>query len=196
MDPATVTVQLNPEDMRNFTQFATARVRKLGRTVGLIVVAAVIFTGVYVQKSISPPAPQPTVAPTRPGPPSLSPIHWIAVAFGLSVFVGGRFFLKWATTNPGLYKKSSPGVFDPKTYTVLDEGLLCQYPLGESRDRWPGIVRFVETKDYFFLLVAERRGHVLPKRCFSTSEDTAIFANQIRQHLEKHSPKALGGPAR
>ena len=62
----------------------------------------------------------------------------------------------------------------------------------ETLNYWPVIVRLAETNEDFFVMLAARNGHVLPKRCFPTLEEMAIFRNQMHLHLEKHAPTALG----
>ena len=53
------------------------------------------------------------------------------------------------------------------------------------------ITRFVETKEDFYVMIAPRNGHVLPKRCFETAEAMAIFQKEMHLHLEKFAPAAL-----
>jgi hypothetical protein len=194
MDPATVTIQLKPDDMQNFFQFVADRTKK--RNWVLFVVVVVVFVAIYAVKgAVTHPLPASAV-PVHHGP-LLSPAHSLMVlGFGLGMIIVLRLLRRWLVGNPRLVKKTSPDAFDPRTYTVLDTGLRCQQKLGESMNHWPAIVRFAETPDYFFIMIAERRGHVLPKRCFATSEDAAIFANQVRQHLTMQAPKALAGAAR
>ena len=194
MDPATVTIQLEPGDMQNFSQFVAARTKR--RILAIFVVAVVIFIVFNVVRSTFVPPPRPAVVPTHQGPPAPPTFGWVPIVLGLGGIVAGKIWIRWLTGRQSLYKKTTPAAFDPRTYTVLDKGLRCQYELGESMEHWPAIVRFTETPDYFFIMVAERRGHILPKRCFATSEDAAIFANQVRQHLAMQAPKALAGAAR
>lgn len=51
------------------------------------------------------------------------------------------------------------------------------------------MARFAETGQDFYVMLAERTGHVLPKRFFPTLEAAAIFGNQLRAHLEREAPR-------
>ncbi|HSI12504.1 MAG TPA: YcxB family protein [Chthoniobacter sp.] len=135
---------------------------------------------------------------------SRHPIQDLWLPFVATVVFFGAVFYK---TRRGL-KEMMPGLFLPTTFTVLDEGLLSSNARGELMQCWKSAERFVETEDDFFVMFAKGTGHpfpkrcspklegaasshILPKRCFSTKEAAAIFANQVRLHVEKYAPSAL-----
>ena len=106
--------------------------------------------------------------------------------FGLGVGLIAVFFA--GPRSPGgTYRKLFPAEFAATTLTVVDEGLSTRSERGEGVQYWKGIQRLIETSDYFFLMLGQYKGYVVPKRCFSTLEAAAIFGNQVRLQLEKHA---------
>jgi hypothetical protein len=183
MDPATVTVQLTLPDIKAFSKFS--RGRHSWRSTALILLAGVLLSFSFVLKndhgrSDAPPADVGEFLDDML--PALVPIL---------IFVGVLVFLLWKAKQPSNYQKYAPSIFLPNTYTVHEEGLFCQNERGETLNYWKVVFRFVETPDHFFIMLAERNGHILPKRCFPTSEAAALFANQVRLNLEKYAPAAL-----
>ncbi|HEY3901524.1 MAG TPA: YcxB family protein [Chthoniobacter sp.] len=186
MDPAIVTVQLEPADLRKFSKFLRGSSWRVWR---LYLIALLLFgfsfflhlqngrhRGEDLQKSV---------------------VSWILPLAPVFLFIIVLLgFYAWWTSRRGTYQKFYPGAFLPITYTVLEEGLYSQNERGEALHFWKTIERFVETNDYFFLTLGKRAGHVIPKRCFSTPEATADFGSQARLQLEKHTPAALAGAAR
>jgi hypothetical protein len=190
MDPATVTIQLQPADIRRFTNFAAGGLYRR-----LILFFALLFFGINLLISLS--------EKTSHGP-LLQDREFTAKVIGSLAFfliytvfflVVVRVVLWWASSR-SVYRNTWPAAFLPNTYSVLNEGLFCENELGETLNYWKFIKRFVEQKDHFYIMLSKRRGHVIPKRCFPTLEAGAVFANQVRLQLEKHAPEVLAGAAR
>lgn len=184
MDPATVTVQLTPLDIKAFSKFTQGRYSWRGTA--LILLAGVLFSFSFELRGDH----------DRSGEPSAGGSGFLdamlPAAVPILIFVGVLVFLLWKSRQPSNYRKYAPGIFLPNTYTVHEEGLFCQNERGETLNYWKVVLRFVETPNHFFIMLAERNGHILPKRCFPSLEAAALFANQVRLYLEKHAPAALG----
>jgi hypothetical protein len=117
--------------------------------------------------------------------------HIWPILVPVAIFIGLVVYFYRRALRPENIQKSSPGIFLPKTFTVLEDGLLCRSEGGESMQYWKSVRRLVETEEDYFLMFAERNGHPFPKRSFPTVEMAALFANQVRLHLEKYAPDAL-----
>ena len=189
MESASVTIQLVPADVRRFSKFVFTW-RKRWKT-RILAILAGILVPVSIAVILHTPADQRRNADDSE-PSRFSESLRIWTPFLLFAALYG--YMRWRASRPSTYQGSSPGLFLPNTCTVFDEGLFCQNERGETLNYWKVVVRFAETDDYFFVLLAERNGHILPKRCFPTLEAMAIFANQVRQQLEKHAPGALTAP--
>jgi hypothetical protein len=186
MDPATVTVQLQPADIRKFSQFAGRSPRR----VWLLFLVAFMFFGTSLVLRLQ-------GARTRGSDLQHTFVDWATPL--APIFIFGVTFVAiywWRVTSRGNYQKRYPGAFLPTTFSTLDEGLYVQNDRGEILHYWKIIERLGETPDYFFLMIGQRTGHIIPKRCFNTQEAAAVFANQLRLYLEKHAPTALAGRLR
>ena len=190
MESATVTIQLEPADLTRFNRFAGGG-QMNWRGLVLFVVAILLIWGSFLLR-------KPNIdrraeieidrAEETQGRSSASILPAVLpVVLFAGIFI---FFYRQAKRNGG-YEATAPGIFQPNTYEVIEAGLRCRSERGETLNFWPVITRFVETDEDFYVMLAARNGHVLPKRCFSTREAAAIFTNQIRMHLARHAPAAL-----
>lgn len=183
MDPASVTVQLTPADIKAFSKTAQGRYR--WKNTLLFLLAGALFSISFVLQGDH----------DRSGEPAARVSGFLEVMLPavvpILIFVGVLVFVLWKSRQPSNYQKYAPGIFLPNTYTVHEEGLFCQNERGETLNYWKIVFRFVETPDHFFIMLAERNGHILPKRCFPSLEAVALFANQVRLNLEKYAPAAL-----
>jgi hypothetical protein len=178
MDPATVTVQLEPADIRKFSKIANRKTGSRWKTPLLFIAAGVLFTFSYL---------------ADPSRQSFWSSAW-PVLSGVLIMVVSIVILYWLRMRRRTtFENYSPGIFSPNTYTALDEGLYCQNDRGETLHYWKIVLRLIETEEYILIMIARRNGHVLPKRCFPTREAAAVFLNQVRMQLEKHAPTALAG---
>jgi len=83
-------------------------------------------------------------------------------------------------------------MFLPNTYRVLDEGLSVENDRGQLLTQWTAIARVAESSKHLYVMETSVRGHAIPKRCFSTSEAAAEFADQVRMQMEKHGASPNG----
>ena len=178
MDAATVTVQLDSADLHRFKRYLGNPTGISRRSAFLCLVAVLMFGVAFVKNQLDPGAPH------RPGYPHHNTVDSLSeaapVVLGLGVFV----YYLWRGKRPVDYRKIAPHLFLPHTYSVHDEGLCWVNARGEGLNYWSAVTRFVETDQDFFVLLTEKTGHVLPKHCFPNLEAAAIFANQVRLHLE------------
>lgn len=184
LDPATVNVHLEPKDIGRFINFLpVGKWRKFAIWVYIVAVSGVLLAAISEIGRI---------ADGRSNPVHGNPLLWTLFSYIppliFLAILGASF---WWGNRPSRYRKRMPDLFVPRRYTVSDEGLFCKGETAESITDWRAVLRFVETDRDFYLMVSKRNGIVLPKRCFSTREAAAIFANQVRLHLEKHAPAAV-----
>ena len=193
MDTASVTVQLEPEDLKRFERFVGSEAYNW-RSVVLFVIALVLIGTAFFLKDQK----QPSSVEIDPAPPvPQGSLFYHAVRYNWPAFVPFvgivAFYLYFRRKNAqkSAYEAHSPGIFGANTYEVLEKGLLCRSERGETLNAWHVIKRFAETADDIYVMLAARNGHMMPKRCFPTLEAMAIFRNQMQLHLEKHAPEAL-----
>jgi len=184
LEPAAVTVQLEPEDLRRFNRFLPGA---WWRRLTFWAFIAIFVAGMFFVPSQIPSDRLISAPGAAPDPVFVFFIHY-GVPLMVLIFFGFSF---WRASRPSHYRKQFPNLFVPMTYTVSDEGLLGKSENGEFVTDWRAVFQFAETDGYFYVLLAKRRGMVLPKRCFPSKEAAAIFANQVRLHLEKHARNAL-----
>ena len=191
MDPASVTVQLNPLDLKRFSRFAA---NNAGTWLSLrtMVVLALVAFGVGFSRSFR-------VHPQESVPHEHVASAGTSVPWGvapIALFLVIFWFLLWRAKRPSAYEARSPGVFKLTTYEVTEHGFVSRNERGESVHYWHAILRFAETNEDFYVMLAKQNGHILPKRCFPTLEAMAIFKNQMHLYLEKHAPAALAAKGR
>jgi hypothetical protein len=190
VDTASVTVQLEPEDLKRFNRFAGSGDYNW-RGLAVFIVAVLLIGGAYFAKGDQPPGPV-EVDPVPQGSLFFHALRHNWPSFVPIVVVGVIFlYLRRKGGQKAAYEAYAPGIFEPTTYEVLERGLLCRSDRGETVNSWHVIVRFAETEKDIYVMLAARNGHILPKRCFPTLEAMAIFRNQMQMHLEKHAPAAL-----
>jgi hypothetical protein len=109
----------------------------------------------------------------------------------VALFLVAYGFAYWRNTRGPALEAHAPGVFKPVVCEVSGDGLLSRSDRGETLNYWHSIARFAETKEDFYVMLASRNGHILPKRCFESAEAMTVFQNQMRLYLEKFAPAAL-----
>jgi hypothetical protein len=188
MEPATVTVTLTPADYRRFSEFAIRPLKRMRRGLIMASIALALPTAVWMYTLYRHFHPS-RYFPAHPFQPGQIIASVVLLLIWLLIFFS--FWVRSHAFRPKNIAKSSPGALLPNTFTVLDKGLFCQGDRGETLSHWTSVARFTETQEDFFVILAERNGYVFPKRCFPSLEAAAVFANQVRLHLEKHTPAAL-----
>ena len=87
--------------------------------------------------------------------------------------------LRWATGRTCYGEE----MFIPRTIRLEQEGLVDESAQYSGTFRWDAFLDLMETSKYVFLRLGIGRGHVIPKRCFRSREEMAIFINQFRNRL-------------
>lgn len=101
----------------------------------------------------------------------------------LIVFVGFLVLRFWLI--PRRYWKLFPGVQEPRTVTVDDQGINLKSESVETSYVWSSFSRTRETSEFFFLLPRDRAvGFAIAKRGVKSTEDEA----KLRLLLESHAP--------
>lgn len=175
MEPATVTVQLTLEDLSRFRRFAGKEPKFNRKGLVFFVLIVIIMTASFLMA--------PDIPATRP---AKRDAIW-GDAIPVVVFVGLCFyFFRRHLTG----RKNDPNAFlyRPHTFAVREKGLYCETERGEMLHYWNAVVRFAENEQDFFIMISRDSGHILPKRCFPSLEDAAVFANQLRLRLEDYTP--------
>lgn len=182
MEPARVTVLLVPGDLQRFVRFVAGYRRTMKQRLVLFAISS-LTVAAYVFL-------MPGGGESRREPNTLYRFYPV----GLIVLGGGVY--AWAhlrLRRRSFWERHTPGALVANTYEVREAGLHCESERGEVLNRWMAVERLVETDEYLYVMLAERQGHVLPKRCFPSLEAAASFASQVRLHLEKQAPPALAG---
>jgi len=179
MEYASVTVQLTIEDIVAFSSFNAKERKGKWRPFVLVGLAAMAFSGSYILSA-------------RRGPGTLAErgFHWgfLSVALaGLFLVTLSRFWARRKFRSESYWRKTNPALFAPNLYQVLDEGLYLENDRGQFLTRWAAITRIVESAKHFYVMETRAVGHSFPKRCFSTPEAAANFADQVRFQIEKHA---------
>jgi len=186
METARVTIQLTPADIQRYEKFCCGGTAKRRFQWVLVVIAFVLIAASFFLSSGN----------SEPARLSKNPPHRLARSemwktAVLPVLFLGFYIYFHRQAKRAKDKNAIPSLFLPHTYSVTEEGLHCNHDHSEILNRWPAVKRFVEAEEDFYIMLGQSYGHPLPRRCFSTQEEAAIFANQVRLHLEKHAPAAL-----
>jgi hypothetical protein len=87
----------------------------------------------------------------------------------------------------GIWREDNSHLFRPNLYQVLDEGLYVESERGQFLTRWQAFERIVETAKYFFVMETRMKGHIFPKRCFSSPAAAVDFGRIVRDLGKKHA---------
>lgn len=90
---------------------------------------------------------------------------------------------------------SAKNLRDPRskngfTYNVSNDGVRVDGSAGRSENNWTAFVRATEARSAFSLFVTRDSFHLLPKRCFASSEDIDRFRTIIRTNVPATRLKA------
>jgi hypothetical protein len=90
--------------------------------------------------------------------------------------------------------KNSERLRSLHTWEVGDQQIVVKTDFSETKFDWDTFSRVLETRDYFLLLHAVRRGliEVVPKRAFDTTEKLSSFRNLLMAKISKY--KTYGMP--
>ena len=185
-------MQLNQGDLKRFFKFVRKNSKHKWLTLLPFVVAVVFFAAANHFSDQKPPSKKHkselSQGESEPGRVS---IRALLAAAPVIVFLAILGLYVWWSKRPSAYEAYAPGIFQPRTFELTEQGFLARAERGETLTYWKFIIRFAETNDDFYVMLAARNGHLLPKRCFPTLESMAIFRNQMQLHLEQHAPAAL-----
>ena len=84
---------------------------------------------------------------------------------------------RWAVLRP--YRKQVGAA--PQTFTVSDDGVALDGPIVATRCSWDGLLRVLETDEFFLFYRSETITYFLPKRIVSTAQD-----HELRGLLQRH----------
>jgi hypothetical protein len=191
METASVVIQLQPADLKRFERFVGMGLQVNWRVLILFAVAILLIGGGFLLRDGLHESRAASEQFEYNAPRSARPADIIVSGLPIVLFLGIFAFFYRQARSASAYEKVAPGIFLPTTYEVRESGLFCGSERAETVAFWHSVARFSETDEDFYVMLGAKNGHVLPKRCFPTSEAAAIFANQIRVHLEKHARAAL-----
>ncbi|HEX5997757.1 MAG TPA: YcxB family protein [Jiangellales bacterium] len=97
-------------------------------------------------------------------------LTYVAVIIGLWLAFGA------GPTAVGLSVRHQPSTLKEDCHLALDnEGITLSYPRVQTRYRWTGIERIVETDEAWYAMVSKRQALTIPKDRMS-AEQLAVFA--------------------
>ena len=111
----------------------------------------------------------------------LAPIGLVGLAMFFSYGYAVRKVRREAARNPYM------GM--PLLYEIKDDGLSCENQFEQGVSRWKSFRQLFRRGSAFYL-ISTGGVHIFPDRSFATSEDSAIFFNQLLVHLETASKPA------
>lgn len=74
-------------------------------------------------------------------------------------------------------------IFLEGTLTATDTGLVLKDEVSETRYNWRGIIKKLESANYYFLFTSGVQAIIVPKRVFQHSLQKAEFEKLLGQHL-------------
>lgn len=82
-------------------------------------------------------------------------------------------------------KQESSGVLGEHKICLTEEALIESTSVNESHQKWTGIERIDQNKDYIFIVIGNQRFYVIPKKAFISSDAAKQFYDQARSYHEK-----------
>jgi hypothetical protein len=74
-------------------------------------------------------------------------------------------------------------IFRERQYVFSDTGILVKDPMMQSTLQWAGIIRKVESQNYYILFLNGIQALIIPKRAFASNEQQDQFVRLLSQHL-------------
>jgi hypothetical protein len=118
--------------------------------------------------------------PTAEGPNSLVPVAVILAGL-FFVFAVGPFSVARAM------RYQTVAIRDSAHMTLDDEWVTVAYPLGETRMRWAGVDRVVETPEVWYVMFGKMGAFTVPKDTM-TADQRAELAAFIRSGPNRGAP--------
>ena len=103
---------------------------------------------------------------------------------GSAIFYWPGFGLFWIIFSV-LYAMRSSAQSGWHRYQLSNEGLLEQNTAGQLITRWDNVRSIRLTAHYVFIGLTGKRYHILPRRCFDTSEQLHGFYRAVKGYLNQ-----------
>ena len=81
--------------------------------------------------------------------------------------------------------ETEPALKEAHTTEITPEYLRQQDATGETKTRWNGIHKVVETATHIVLWVSPSAAYVVPKRAFDSEENAALFAQNAVNYWQQ-----------
>jgi hypothetical protein len=101
------------------------------------------------------------------------PLAYLIMAFLLKFYITKR-----AT--------SSKGVLGEHVIEISVDGLKETTDVNDSFHSWKGIVGVVQNKDYIFIYINPSTAHIIPKRFFSSKDESRQFFNSALMYWKQY----------
>jgi hypothetical protein len=95
--------------------------------------------------------------------------------------------IRWSINAFGKRMKKegeNKALWGKRRLTIDAQGLFEKSEVGETRLRWDGVERVVETADYIFIYVTTVSAHVIPKKSFQDKEQALEFYQTAKRYFD------------
>lgn len=110
-------------------------------------------------------------------------LEHLPLAAFTSLTLTGAFVYFLLDAQRRVHPDASGAILGPKSYQLTDSGVIETSRHVDSTTRWSGVVAIEETEAHIFLFVDRCAGFIIPKRCFSSTEQAKEFREFAEQHL-------------